>query len=219
MELHRQAYEALLAQARTAQKAGLYRKAVDLALAAWEHVDGMMRYGQKYEQKDFSSIAAIDFVLRYAPLLLDMRSLDELESLLRQCKRIERETAVCLADELASARARVWENHRLWDHLEQHPDCRQDELRQVLGGDQEQWRRSAEAWESMGLVRRTPEGGSYRLVLSTRMGEVIRAKCPSCGNVTEGTKAVFLEEVPCSHCRAKALFVMLSPEVGADTKE
>jgi hypothetical protein len=51
------------------------------------------------------------------------------------------------------------------------------------------------------------------------MGEVVRAKCPSCGNVTEGTKAVFLDEVPCSHCRSLVLFVLLSPEVGADTKE
>jgi hypothetical protein len=68
----------------------------------------------------------------------------------------------------------------------------------------------AEAWEKMGLVARTPEGGSYRLVLCTHLGEVVWAKCPSCGSALEGAKALFLEPMDCPRCHASGLFVILA---------
>ncbi len=102
----------------------------------------------------------------------------------------------------------MWDAHRMWNHLEGHPQTRQDELGRVLGGGQTQWRSTAEAWEKMGLLHRTPEGASYRLALSTRLGEVISAKCPSCGTVAEGPKAMFFEELPCPECHAAVSFVI-----------
>ncbi len=219
MEDHRSAYQDLMSRSRLAEREGLYRNAVDLALSSWEHIDGMMQYKRRYENEDFSSIHAIELVLKYAPLLLDFQKLDMLEQLLKNYRRIEKNTSDSLGDKLSEARERLWENHRLWDYLEQNPDTRQDGLRRILRGNQDQWRATAEAWEKMGLLHRKPEGGSYRLALSTRMGEVVSAKCPSCGEVTEAPKAMLLEETACTGCRAKVLFVILATEIVDDKKE
>jgi len=206
---HTSRYDALVGKARTAEQRGLYREAVRHCLDAWEHIDGMMQYGRRYDSREFSSIAAIDMILRYASFLLDYESLDELEALLKECRRIERNTSQSMSDKLAAARERMWENHRLWDHLERNPGFRQDQLRQSLGGDQDRWRAVAEAWERMGLLHREPAGGSYRLALSTRMGQLVSAKCPSCGSVADGPKAMFLEDTRCPDCGCKGFFVLL----------
>ena len=108
---------------------------------------------RRYKEEEFETINAIDLALKYAPLLLDFESLDELEQLLKDRKRIEKNTSHDLNDKLATARTQMWEAHRLWDHLERNPHSRQSELRQVLGGDQAQWRAIAELWEKMGLLQ------------------------------------------------------------------
>jgi uncharacterized OB-fold protein len=66
----------------------------------------------------------------------------------------------------------------------------------------------AEAWERMGLVRRTPAGGSYRLALSTRTGQVVSGKCPACGHVADAPKAMFFEPMTCPACSINATFVI-----------
>ena len=190
MGQHRMEYDALMGAARAALQEGLYRDAVEAALSAWDHIDGMMQYERKYGDRDFDSIEAIDLVLRYAPLLLDSSALAKLESLLKTQRRIDKNTSESLADKLAKAESRIWDAHKLWDYLEGHAETRQDELRQILGGDQDEWRSTAEAWEKMRLARRTPEDRSYRLALSTRMGEVVSGKCPSCGAVAEAPKSL-----------------------------
>jgi hypothetical protein len=42
------------------------------------------------------------------------------------------------------------------------------------------------------------------------MGELVRGKCPECGNVDEAPKAMFLEQVACPQCRARVVFVLLA---------
>jgi hypothetical protein len=216
MQDHHTRYRALMSRAGAAEREGLFRAAVDAALAAWKHIDGMMQYARKYENAEFNSIPALDLVLRYSPLLLDSHRLDSLESLLNDCRRIAKNTAVDEATELERARARMWAAHRLWDHLEQHPGVLQSELRAALGGDQSEWREIATAWGKMGLVRRAPDRQSYRLSLCTRMGEIIAAKCPSCGHITEAPKAMLLDELICPNCRTKAPFVLLGPDVASN---
>jgi hypothetical protein len=149
-------------------------------------------------------------VLRYAPLLLDVRPLNELEKLLASYKRVLKESFTVLTGRLTQARAHICENHRLWTHLEQNPGAEQDALRQVLGGEEERWRSVAENWERMGLLNRIPAGRSYRLTLCTRMGEIVRGKCPACGHLDEAPKAMFLEQMACPKCRARVVFVLLA---------
>ena len=85
----------------------------------------------------------------------------------------------------------------------------QDELAATLGGNQVQWRAAAESWAKMGLLSRTPAGRTYRLALSTRMGEVTSGKCSSCGYVAEAPKGMFLEQMMCPECRNQVHFVLL----------
>jgi hypothetical protein len=209
MEAHHAEYGARMSAARTAERDGLYREAMSHALSAWEFIDGMMQYAKRYEERSVDSVSAIDLVLRYAPLLLDRKSLDTLEGLLKEYRRIERDVEADMGGKLAKARANLWENHRLWAHLETNGDVRQDELRRHLGGEQERWRAVSEAWEAMGLVHRRPEGGSYRVELSTRLGQVVKAKCPRCGKAQDAPKAMFLEELACPKCHRKVEFVLL----------
>ena len=212
MEEHSVRYKALMAEARSAEQKGLYREAIDVAMSAWDYIDGMMQFGLKYENKTFSNISAIETVLRCAPVLLDFKSLNALEDLLETCRRIERDSSHSVAHALAQARALMWQYHRLWDHLEKNPDIRQDELATILGGEQEQWRSIAVAWEKMGLLRRSREKGSYRLALSPLMDEVVRAKCASCGEIAQAAKARFLEQWQCLRCNATGMCIILAEQ-------
>jgi hypothetical protein len=102
----------------------------------------------------------------------------------------------------------MWDAHRMWNHIEEHPETMQDGLRATLGGHQGRWRSIAEAWEKMGVLRRIPQGGSYRLAFITRLGEVVAAKCPSCGDVLEAPKAMWLEHTECPTCHSSVSFVI-----------
>lgn len=210
MEAESLQYREMMSVAQAAERRGMYREALTVAISAWPYVDGMVLHERKYRDNEVANIAAIDLVLRYAPLLLDARPLNELEKLLTSYKRVLKDSFESMSERLARARAQIWENHRLWTYLEQNPGTEQDGLRQALGGEQERWRSVAESWERMGLLGRTPAGRSYRLTLATRMGEIVRAKCPGCGHVDEAPKGMFLEQMTCPNCRARVVFVLLA---------
>ncbi len=207
-------YHVRLARARDALRTGQYRQAIKDALEAWPFIDGMMQYARKYKQAEFDTVAAIDLVLDYVPVLFDFRQLDQLEGILKECRRIERDTTADLGEQLANARARMWTAHRLWDYIETHPAVRQAELRAILGGQQSDWVKIIEVWEKMGLMKRTPEGGTYRLSFSTRMGEIISGKCPECGSVTEAPKAMLLGEIRCPSCEKRVTLVLVPAHDG-----
>jgi hypothetical protein len=210
LEQHHTQYYAVLSETRETLQGGDYKKAVDLAVSSWEHIDGMMQYERKYNGRDSVEVEAIDTVLRFAPLLFDFECLNKLDVLLKGQRRIEKNTSADLTNLRAKARELMWEAHRLWNHLEQHPNSRQDELRRSLSGDQDRWRSMAETWEKMGLLSRTPEGGSYRLSLSTRMDEPILAKCPSCAALGKAPKSKFLDDVTCPKCHVNVSFVFFA---------
>ena len=218
MEAHAALYHEKMDRARAAEGRGMYRDALDAAVSAWEHIDGMMQYEKRYQGREFASVPAIDLALRYAPLLLDAKRLDEIDRLLSEYRRIERNASDDLGAKVDQARARIWENHRLWSYLEHRPGALQEELSNVLGGEQERWRAVAESWQRMGLISREPAGRSYRLTLSTRMGEVVPAKCPTCAYVGEGPKGMFLEQIVCPKCRSRVLFVLLRPQSHVEAK-
>lgn len=210
LQEHRALYNELLSHAFAAERAGEHRIAVRKALEAWQFIDGMMQYERRYDEREFDSIKAIDLVLNFAPLLLDFESLDELDDLLRNFRRIEKNTSQSLADKLAGARSRLRDAHRLYDHLERNPGGHQDELRRALGGNQDSWRELAEAWEKVGLISRQAAGRSYALYLATRLGKIVCAICPACGARTEAPKAMLLEQLPCPECAKEVLFVILA---------
>lgn len=209
MEEHRSEYQRRMGLAHVAEDEGMYRAAIQAAVDAWENIDGLIQYARKFESREVTQFSAIDYVLKYAPLLLDRKPLIELERYLENFRRREKGFLTKSGEMLDHARSLLWQNHLLWDYLEKHPDTRQDQLRQILSGDQDHWRWAAEAWEKMGLLNRTPDSGNYRLALSTRMGQLVRAKCPSCGEVSEAPKGMLLEKTACPQCGKTVFFVLL----------
>jgi len=214
MQFHDEQYGARVSDARKAAESGLYRAAVSAAFVACEHIDGMMRFQSRHDGDDFYTLSAIDIILKYAPLLLDRKSLIDLENFLKENKRIAKNISSDLANHLENARGKIWTNHCLWSHLQQNTGIRQGLLRRALGGDQDYWRSVIDSWSEMGLVRRKTCGGSYVVELSTRLGRVVRGKCPSCGRVSEAPKAMFLEENKCPECKSDVYFVLLAEEAG-----
>ena len=197
MQDHHDQYHTLMHQARSAASVGNFRSALEHAFNAWPHIDGMMQLQKRQGNPDFVSVEALDLVLYYAPLLFDFARLNALDQLLADFRRIEKNTSADMEAKAQAARQQMWQAHRLWDFLELHPGARPDELRQNLQGDQDSWRDIVESWEKMDLICRVKEGGSYRLNLVTRMGEVIPGKCPACGHLVESPKSMLLEETIC----------------------
>ena len=204
---HHRLYHQLVKGARTLESHGEFGAAIAKGKEAWGHADGMMQYGRRYENQEYSSLEAVEIVLKHAPLLFDFDSLDELQDLLKSFRRIEKNTEENLADRLRASQELMRAAHKLWNCMEAEPGVRQDQLRRILGGDQDQWRKIAEHWEKMGAIIREKEGGSYRLYFRTRMEATVPAKCSSCGFLHKAEKSMFLEKQDCPRCRTKNEFV------------
>jgi len=209
MEAHRAEYQARLMKAQSALKEGDIEEAIQVALSSYEYIDGMMQYERRYEKREFTSVKTIDLILKHAPLLFDTQSIEKLEALLIDYRRVDKNTSKSLADQLTKAKAQMWEAYQLWDHLEGHPHTSQNELRRILGGKQDQWRYIIHAWQKMGVIHLTPDGRDQCVSLMTRMDEVVLAKCSRCGVVAKSGKYRFLEELICPKCRKTAWFVIL----------
>lgn len=209
-ELHaaQRTYDALVAEARDAERRSRYSDALQIARNAWNHLDEMMRFERRYEEKQFNRLPCIDIVLRLAPMMLNSAILDELSELLRKKKTIDKHASADLAAELAEAQRRLRDAHLVWSHIEANPGVRQDSLRTVLGGSQDNWRGLCERWEDMALLTRTPSGGSYLLRIVTDLSEHIVARCSMCGKLSLGIKRACLTPQRCSQCGQSAYFVM-----------
>lgn len=209
MEGHYHSYQNSMDQVRGLTAQGLFAEALKQAFEAWDHVDGMMQYARKYHKQEFEDIEAINFVLEHAPLLFDFKSLDKLEQILKSCKRIEKNTQVCIADLLSEARSLMEQAHKLWTHLEHNHYAPPGQLSKELGGKQKQWDSIVTSWEKMRLVSRDGQEKNGRLNLQTRMGALIYGKCPQCGSIQMAPKGVLLEPTTCPDCNEKVSFVML----------
>jgi hypothetical protein len=210
MEGHRNQYQTYVAQARAAEAAAMYREAVAWALSSWDHIDGMMQYDRKYQGAEPSRIDGIDIVLRYAPLLFDSDSLDKLESLLKDQRRIAKNSSADLAGNLASARKLMWDAHRVWNDIEHNPASIQQEHGQAAVRENDD--SVTGTWEEMGLLDRRFDGASYRFAFSTQLERAAFAKCPACGSVARGPKSNLLYEVKCPKCSSTVVFVILARE-------
>jgi hypothetical protein len=185
MENHNQQYTDLLSEARQALKGKNPNEAIQLAVRAWDYIDGMLQYQRKYAAEQLPFMEAIDMVMHFAPLLLDSDSLDRLESLLKSQRRIRKNSDDDLLGELSRARDLMWDVYRVWDVIEGRPGCLETELLKSLGSPQGQCLTVLEALERIGLVRRTPAGASYRVTFWTRMSALAYSKCHGCGAVVK----------------------------------
>jgi hypothetical protein len=204
-------HQELMAEARAKLQRGELSQAIQAAVSAWPYVDGMMQYDRRWGSKsEFETVDSIALVLRYAPLLFDFDSLEKLSALLKSQRRIDKNAAADIGADLDVAKATMWDAHRLWALLQSEGEIRQDTLRQRFGGDQDRWRWISETWDRIGLVRRTPESGSYRLSIVTRLDSRIRGKCSSCGAVGQAPRIQLLQAISCPKCKRSGFFVLLA---------
>lgn len=212
------AYDGHMARARAAEAAGRHADAILHAMEAWPHLDGMMKFERRWEEREFQSVACIDLVLRYAPLLFHFESLETLASMLKSQKSIDRNATDDLADRVSAAMSQLLRAQRLWNHIEDNPETRQDEVRERLGGDQDEWRATAERWAEMGLIVRTKVGGRYQLELATNLDARVRGRCAECGRVVRGMKRDMLSEQACPACLKSSMFAILGEVPPAPTE-
>jgi hypothetical protein len=213
LEFHRRQYFAFVDEANSFNRQGNYAKALESAVSALEHIDGMMQFIRKYESKGPVSIEALAVIFKLAPLLFEYGFLNKVEILLISERRISKISAEDLQQGLAQAKGLMGDCRRLWNHIELHPNCEQADLRQSLGGDQNQWRNIAEFWEQNGFISHHKQGTSVYLTLKTRMQEPVTAKCPACGSIVKAPKVLLLEPAPCPHCHHEVSFVFRTEEV------
>ncbi len=209
MEMHAAEYHRLMDIAATAERNGYFREAIHYAIQAWPYIDGMMQYERRYNEAEFYGIGAIDLVVTYAPLILGLKELEQLSELLAERKRIEKNTEENVTQKVQDARQRVYDNHKLWSYLETNPGTIQKQINKKLGGDKSRWDSVIDGWLKMGLVHRTMSDSDGQLFLRTRMGQVVKAKCPECGKISEAPKAIFLCETKCLDCHKDVLFVIV----------
>jgi hypothetical protein len=203
-------YRAAVEGMQAAHREGKHSEAVAIAAKASEYVDGMMQYERRFESREEPRhIETIRYIFQYAPLVFDKSSLETISELLNSQKRIAKNTAANLANELETATELMWDAHRVWSVLEKLGETRQDELRATLGGNQDRWRAISESWGHMGLVHRIPERGSYRISLVTRIAAEVRGKCSGCGSTGKAALGTFLQDLTCPKCKTTSKFVLL----------
>lgn len=212
LEADRDEYDRLLAVANDAFASGDFSRGISTALRACDFVDSMMQFGRKYEDKEFENIEVIDLLLEYCPLVMDKKSLATLDCLLKTQRRIDRNSTVDISRQLASAWARMWDAHKLWNELESAQKARYLELPSLIRGDSGGRRKILNSWGKLGLLTSRPGSGSSFVKLATRMGESVSGKCPSCGVIGKAAKRKLLTEVVCPKCRATVTFVILDHE-------
>jgi hypothetical protein len=207
MAKHKEEYFAKLSEATAAERDRRFNEALRYALASWDHIVGMMQYCRKFEGATIERLEAIDLVLRLAPAFMDFQSINKLEGLLRDRRQIQRHVTADLGAALTDAKARLRAAYTLWDQLER-------EVESIpLSEDKERSHKEIlTQWQDMGLVRAVSIDGAVRVILSTRMNETVRGKCPSCGAIGKAEKARFLEEHSCPRCHTRVIFVILASE-------
>jgi hypothetical protein len=204
-------YRQGVAAMRKAHNENRYLDAIQIALAATEYADGMIQFERRFQKRaDREDVETIHYILRYAPILFDHAGLAGISQILKAQKRIDKNAAADFVQEVDGAFALMWDAHRLWGMLEVERDVSQDKLRSNLGGDQDRWRWIAETWEQMGIIRRVPERGSYRISFVTNLAAVIRGKCSECGAVGKAVMGRFLEDLACPRCNSISTFVILA---------
>lgn len=112
------AYRRHLQEAMDLRARGDIPQAIKAAKEAWPYINEMMQFEQKSEDREFESVEALDLVLQYAPAIFDKESLDELETLLNDQRRIKRNTKADWVYSLSKARKLMRVACRLRNYLE-----------------------------------------------------------------------------------------------------
>lgn len=207
MQWHAATYQERVSRALAAEQNGCYQESIRLASEAWENLDGTIRHLKAIGRDGGQNLTAIYLVLNYAPLLLDNRNLLKMADWLAENKRFQKNADRNVGGDLGEARIRLWKNYYLWSALELSDKLDREAASRGVGINDAEISAVLTAWEAMGLVIRQGEEFAF----CTRMGEVIKAKCPACGKVAEAPKGMLLDRTACPRCKREVSFVILRP--------
>lgn len=209
-----------LAQARTAYVGeataaavalanGRYKDALRLALGTLDDVDAMIQYRAKYEKTEVTSVETIDLILRYAPLLLDTAAIDELASVLKRYKRIDRVIPADLASETVQARRRTEIACNLHSIIRREGHIAVSRLLEQLPADERPIGKAILLeWLSMGIATKQADASESMIELTTVMARPARGVCFSCGAEVTAPKRLLAQGGTCPGCRKKSIFVL-----------
>jgi hypothetical protein len=203
-----QRYNETIEQMNDARSRGDWHRAVALSKRAWEWLDQSMKYGAKYEEREYKSAPCIDLALRFAPLTLDHQTLDELGQLLKARKSIDRLASDDLAARLTEAKVRLMHAYRLWVLLESSGAVPVATLPETLGDKPGQWTSLVRDWEMMGVLIREEANGQEAIRLKTDLLRSVAAVCTLCEAGRSGPARTFLEPQRCDRCAADTWFVI-----------
>ena len=212
-------YDHFVQLAMNARRSGHFSQAIAHAKAAWPYLPDMMKYEQKYEGRSFASFECIDLVLRYAPLLLDFASLDQLSELLKKEKAVDRVATDDLAERLQMAREQLSECFHLWRCVEREPDWTLQQQLNRLGHPQAKWTEYLQNWREMGFVFVDLRRLHSPIRLQISLGSIVDAHCSGCGEPASAPKRTFFSPMPCQSCRTVSHFIIDAAGELAASKE
>jgi predicted transcriptional regulator len=206
-------YDQCMAAARNHERNGQLEEAIRQAIEAWEHLEGMMKFERKWEDREFKSVPCIDMVLRHAPMLLDGKSLDRLGDLLKEQRSIDKLASDDLAARLQEAKQRMRAIHQLLARVEAEPGITVTRLAETCGCDRPTVDQICERLEAMELIEVDRTGKARELRLATDFDRNITGLCESCGRGAALLWWDALSVRKCPTCGEEAYFVLSSGAV------
>jgi hypothetical protein len=201
-------YDHFVELAMSARRSGNISQAIAHAKAAWPYLPDMMKFEQKYEGRSFASFECIDLVLRYAPLMLDFASLDQLGEFLKKEKSVDRIATDDLAERLQAAREQLSECFRLWRSLEREPDWTLQQHLTRLGQPQAKWTEYLQSWRDLGFVFVDLRRFHSPIRLKISLGSIVDAHCTGCGEPASAPKRTFFSPMSCTACGTVSHFII-----------
>jgi hypothetical protein len=192
-----------------ATEEGRWRDALHLAVHALDFVDGMMRYMERYEERADPELGAVDFVCRFAPLLLENKALDQLEVVLKEAPRIARKSGRDLAARLLDARLDLERCYQLWSLVECGGGLDRNDAAAVLGRAADA-KTMFECWVEVGLLEQSGVGTSARLRMVSRLDDPAKGKCLNCGAVNQTKRRVLYHALACRGCGRRGYMLLMA---------
>ncbi len=208
LEGHENALQNIESQIREKRAIRDFSTVFELCQAALPHVEPVFRLRKRRGDTPLApSLLAFSALWKYGPPLFEYRTLKHVYDFIASTRFLARhENNYLKSTELAIGAAQT--ARVLWNCLESNPGFRQRRIRADLGLDQERAVSILEIWESLGIIDRFQEHGSYRLYLRTNLTQEAPGVCLNCNSRVKGRKARLLQPVKCKRCGVKGYFFL-----------
>lgn len=211
MESAAASYASLCEEAERHLSAGDAEAAVRASVSAITHLDGAMRFAGKYEGATFSIPRCVEIIGRYAPVRLHREAVDAVRSLVKERRRIERESSESIADYMDQAEEVLFGVYRALSSFGHRRALEESVFLRALEGSSGESKNTLELLLASGVVSRS-DAGAEELRIESRLGERWIAACFECGVSVIGAKREFFVMQVCPRCSVESDFVLIKPQ-------